>query len=253
MKKKLVAVLACRNNGSRLYAKPLQKLDKNITILDYILFTLSKIKSISEIVLVISNKQENLIYKKIAIKNKIKYLFGSDQDVLGRLIMGQKRTKATDIFRVTTESPFISHEVIKKIWKEHKNKNYDLSIFSNNVDGMGFEIFRSDAIKKSHKFGTKRHKSELCDLYIKENSKNFSIKYFFKNNNLNNYRLTVDNPEDLILCKDILKKFFKKKKLIPSFKIINYLIKNKKYVNPTIKYIKNSKSLNNLWKNVKSV
>ena len=44
-----------------------------------------------------------------------------------------------------------------------------------------------------------------------------------------------------------------KKKLIPSFKIINYLIKNKKYVTPTIKYIKNSKSLNNLWKNVKSV
>ena len=83
MKKKLVAVLACRNNGSRLYAKPLQKLDKNITILDYILFTLSKIKSISEIVLVISNKQENLIYKKIAIKNKIKYLFGSDPGRFG--------------------------------------------------------------------------------------------------------------------------------------------------------------------------
>ena len=39
MKKKLVAVLACRNNGSRLYAKPLQKLDKNITVLDNILFT----------------------------------------------------------------------------------------------------------------------------------------------------------------------------------------------------------------------
>ena len=88
---------------------------------------------------------------------------------------------------------------------------------------------------------------------LKKNSKNFSIKYFFKNNNLDNYRLTVDNPEDLILCKDIFQKFFKKKKLIPSFKIINYLIKNKKYVTPTIKYIKNSKSLNNLWKNVKSV
>ena len=105
------------------------------------------------------------------LKIKLNICLDLIQDVLGRLIMGQKRTKATDIFRVTTESPFISHEVIKKIWKEHKNENYDLSIFSNNVDGMGFEIFRSDAIKKSHKFGTKRHKSELCDLYIKEKFK----------------------------------------------------------------------------------
>ena len=53
------------------------------------------------------------------LKNKIKYLFESDQDFGG--LIGQKRTKATDILQVT-ESPFISHGV-KKIWKEHKNEN----------------------------------------------------------------------------------------------------------------------------------
>ena len=30
MSRKLVAILACRNGGSRLYAKPLQNLDKKI-------------------------------------------------------------------------------------------------------------------------------------------------------------------------------------------------------------------------------
>ena len=36
MKKKLVAVLACRNTGSRLYGKPLQNLDvkRKYTIID---------------------------------------------------------------------------------------------------------------------------------------------------------------------------------------------------------------------------
>ena len=35
MKKKLVAILACRNNSSRLYAKPLQFLDidKKVTVI----------------------------------------------------------------------------------------------------------------------------------------------------------------------------------------------------------------------------
>ena len=71
MKKKLVAVLACRNNGSRLYAKPLQNLSKDITVLDNILDTLKKNKSISDIILVISNKQDNVIYKNIANNNAV--------------------------------------------------------------------------------------------------------------------------------------------------------------------------------------
>ena len=39
MKRKLVAVLACRNGGSRLYAKPLQNLDEvnKVTIIQYII------------------------------------------------------------------------------------------------------------------------------------------------------------------------------------------------------------------------
>ena len=46
-KRKLVAVLACRNTGSRLYGKPLQNLDvnKNYTILDNIIKCLKKKKN----------------------------------------------------------------------------------------------------------------------------------------------------------------------------------------------------------------
>tara|TARA_B100001057_G_scaffold409553_1_gene424267 strand:+ start:184 stop:945 length:762 start_codon:yes stop_codon:yes gene_type:complete len=253
MKKKLIAILACRNNGSRLYAKPLQKLNNEINILDYILALISKTPVISETILAISDNVENLIYKDIAKKKGLKYYFGSDLDVLGRLVMGIKKTKATDVFRVTTESPFIHYEHIKKVWKMHIENNYDLSIFSNNVDGMGFEIFKSDALIKSHKYGKKKHKSELCDLYIRENLDDFRVKYFTTNIIKKNYRLTVDNPEDLVLCKKVFNNLFKKKEIIPSRKIINFLKKNKKEVNLTRKYISKSKSINNLWKNVKTI
>lgn len=253
MKRKLVAILACRNNGSRLYGKPLQNLNNNITILDYLIFTLSKIHEISEIILVISTKTDNLIYKEIALNKNIKYLFGSDKDVLGRLIKGLKKTKATDVFRVTTESPFVCHENIKKIWNDHKKMHNDLSIFSNKVDGMGFEIFKSSALIKSHNKGSEKHRSELCDLYIRENLNKFSVKYYLNNKKENKYRLTVDNPEDLILCRNIFKKFYKKGELINSSKIFNYLRKNTKDVALTKKYISNSKSIDNLWKNVSEI
>ena len=255
MKKRLVAVLACRNNGNRLYGKPLQNLsDKNnINIITMIIDTLKKSKSISEIILAISNKVDNYIYKEIAKKNKIKFIFGSDEDVLKRLIIGSKKTKATDIFRVTTESPFISFEYIDIIWETHTREKNDLTIFSNNIDGMGFEIFTKESLEKSHKKGKKKHKSELCDLYIKENHQDFKVKYLKYGEQNKNYRLTVDNPEDLILCKKIFLKYQRYYPLIPMKKIINFLRNSKKDVMLTEKFITSSKSINNLWKNVKKI
>ena len=165
MKKKLVAVLACRNNGSRLYAKPLQNLSINppINILKMIIETLKKSKSVSEIILAISSKKENLIYREIAQKNNLKFVFGPDDDVLKRLVLGSKKTAASDVFRVTTESPFISYEYIDKVWNIHKVKDNELTIFSNNIDGLGFQIFKSVSLMKSHKMGRKKH-NQLCDL-----------------------------------------------------------------------------------------
>ena len=44
MKRRLVAVIACRNNSLRLYAKPLQFLDTDskITIIDCVIDSLKK-------------------------------------------------------------------------------------------------------------------------------------------------------------------------------------------------------------------
>ena len=54
--RKLVAALACRNQGSRLYGKPLQNLDveKGISILDNIIDCLQGAAAINEILLGIS-------------------------------------------------------------------------------------------------------------------------------------------------------------------------------------------------------
>ena len=89
--RKLVAVIACRNSGSRLYGKPIQNLDikNNITILDNLVSCIKKLKFIDEVCLAVSKEEENLIYKIFAKKNNIKCIFGDEIDVLGRLIKNQ--------------------------------------------------------------------------------------------------------------------------------------------------------------------
>ncbi len=231
MKRKLVAALACRNQGSRLYGKPLQNLDfkKKITILDNIISCLKSTSVIDEIVLGISKGKENLIFKDIAKKNKIKYIVGDKEDVLKRLIQCGVKSKATDVFRVTTESPFIYYNVISKLWNLHKNNNADATVVWDIIDGLNFEIFKLKTLKTSHLKGLKRHKSELCSLYLKENIKKFRVIKFkppreYKKKHL---RLTVDYPEDLVVCRYIYNKLQKYAPKIPINKIINLFNKKK--------------------------
>ena len=103
--KKLVCVLPCRNGGVRLFGKPMQIIDqkKNITILEHLINCLKRIGSVSEIALAISHGSENKIFEKIAKKKSIKFIYGKENDVLSRMILCGKKTKATDILRITSE------------------------------------------------------------------------------------------------------------------------------------------------------
>ena len=208
--RKLVLTLACRNSSSRLYAKPLQIIDfkKKMTILDFILKRFKKLKIVKDIVLCISKSSENKIYQKIAKENNIKFILGDDYNVLKRLIAGAKLTKATDILRITSESPLTYLENLNFSWKNHITNNFDASFMDNVIDGCGYEIINIKSLNKSNKFGSKLDRSELCSRYIRTHRKKFKIfqippPKFLKRNDL---RLTVDYPEDLILIRKIFKK-----------------------------------------------
>ena len=240
-KRKLAAVLACRNTGSRLYGKPLQNLDikNNYTILDNIIRCLKKNKQIKEIILAISKGNDNLNYLSYAKKYKLKYVIGDEKDVLKRLIIAAKKIKATDVFRVTTESPFIYFQKINLAWKKHLSANADTTMIKDVVDGVGFAIHTLDSLLISHKNGSSKHRSELCGLYIMENPKKFKIAKILPDKSLsrNDMRLTVDYPEDLVLCRKVFSKFKKDAPLIDVKKIVNFLDKNKAITTTVKKYL----------------
>ncbi len=239
--RKLVACLAVRNGGLRLYGKPLQCLDteNGLTVIQYIIQTLKKNKSIIDIVLAISEGIENKIYEQIAIDNKINFIIGDENDVLGRLIKACQHSDGTDIFRITTESPFTYFEIIDDAWEAHVKGDRDITVIDNLPDGCGFEITKLSAYQFSWINGSKKHRSELCSLYIRENKKLFNLYYFPIKKELMriDLRLTIDYPEDLILCRQIYKNFKNLNDEISLHKIIEFLDKNidlKKIVEPFV-------------------
>ena len=177
MQRRLVAAIACRNQGSRLYGKPLQNLDveHGISILDNIIACLRTIDSVDEIVLGISAGVENEVFKSIAEEKGIRYVVGDEIDVLSRLVKCGQLAGATDIFRVTSESPFLYFDPVEDLWRQHQEENADATFLDDVIDGCGFEIISLKALEESHDKGDKNHRSELCTLYIREHNQNFRI------------------------------------------------------------------------------
>lgn len=230
MTRRLVAAIACRSQGSRLYGKPVQNLDvtRGIRILDNIIDCLSTIPQIDEIVLGIAEGDENTVYRRFAESRGLRYVIGDETDVLGRLVSCGRLAGATDIFRVTSESPFPYFEAVATEWDRYIAEGADALFFDDIVDGCGFEIISLSALETSHRDGEDRHRSELCTLYMRENNDRFRILRISGPPELNrkDLRLTVDNPEDLVLARAVYQAFSDKAPRIPAGDIVRFLDAN---------------------------
>ena len=234
---KLVATLACRNQGSRLYGKPVQNLDiaTGTRIIDNIIRCLKSIKIVDEIVLAISIGTENEIFKQIASDHNLKFVVGDEEDVLSRLISAGDSASATDVFRVTSESPFLYFEEVERCWETYVSEQLDALFLEPIIDGCGFEIMSLAALKRSHLEGSPKHRSEMCSLYIRENTNLFNIARIQPSANLQRFdlRLTVDNPEDLVVCRHIYNAFKSLAPRIPVEEIIDFLDRNPQLIDLT--------------------
>ena len=239
MSRKLVAAYACRAGGTRLYGKPLQNLEPGYTILDHIIEGAKATTQIDEIVLGISEGIENQIFIEIAKKHSINYITGSEKDVLWRLIECGRTSGATDIFRVTTECPFIAWELLADAWQAHVDHDNDITVTDYLPEGGNFEIYSQESLERSHKEGQDSERSEYCSAYPRRKPGLFRIELIeppedWKRTDL---RLTVDYPEDLIICRNTYMALKDATPHIPFGQIISYVDEHpelKKLVEPYV-------------------
>lgn len=217
--------MACRNNGSRLYGKPLQKILENVTILDQIITAIKKFHVVNEIVLGISEGVDNMVFVDVARAHGVSYIFGDPRDVLMRLIQCGLAGKATDVFRVTTECPWFAYDLIEPLWKRHVERGNEITVCDRLPEGLHFEIYTLDALEKSHEKGSSKDRSEFCSNYPRTHPKEFKIDVVLPPEKLQrmDLRVTVDYPEDLILCREIAKAHLTDMPLVAVGQIIRFL------------------------------
>ena len=220
----LAAILAVRNEGSRLFGKPLQNIDvgNKLTILELQISLLRTISAIDKIVLAISADRASSVFCDFARRFHLDFVVGDPEDVKGRVLLGASKSGCTDIFRVTTECPFLCFEKVSEAWESHVLQGSDATFLDEVVDGCGFEIISYGALERSYSLCADNFKTEMVSLFIRENPQTFRVERISFPEELRrpDCRLTVDYPEDLVLVREVYREF---KDLAPAIPVVDIL------------------------------
>ncbi len=196
-KSKTLLLIAVRLKSKRLKNKALLPLQDNPLILT-LHNRLKKVNNVSKIIWCTStNKQDDPIYK-LAKKNNIDCIRGSELNVISRFLKAINLYKARDIVRVTGDNPLTDPIIMQRMISIHKKNNYDYTYNDQLPNGTRSEIISKKALMFCLKNVNNPNNSEYMtwmlnrpDIYKVFNYKTQNKKIIFPNINF-----TVDNKKE---------------------------------------------------------
>jgi len=205
MQDKIAVIIQARMNSTRLPNKVMAKLNEK-SLFEFLVSRIKKSKLVNEIILATTtNSIDDALYEKGRELNLL-IVRGSEDDVLGRFFEVSKVTNANIFIRITADCPFVDKLLIKDVIIEFLKQKVDY--LSNCYppqlpDGLDLEIFTRESLISAYKSCDDPKKREHVTPWIRE-SNNFKIGYINYPEDYSNLRLTVDEPEDLVLVRKIL-------------------------------------------------
>ena len=202
-------IIQARMGSTRLPGKVLMKLDKNHTVLDYLINQLKHSKLLGKIIIATTNLDEDNVIVNFAKKNEIEYFRGEPLDVLDRYYQCAKNFSSNNILRITSDSPFADPTIIDDLIRNYQKISCDYAsthLIRTYPFGLDGEIFSFYALEKTWKEAKLPSEREHVTSYMKKNSN------IFKQFNLRNkvevplVRLTIDREVDLELLRIVVSK-----------------------------------------------
>jgi spore coat polysaccharide biosynthesis protein SpsF (cytidylyltransferase family) len=243
---RVVAIIQARMSSSRLPGKVLMPLvDK--PVLAHIVDRLSYCKLVEEIVVATSNEISDMPVVKFCQDNNINYYLGSLNDLLDRYYQSAKFYKANPIVRITADCPVIDPIVVDAVISGYLSGNYDsFSLGGEFPDGLDCSVFSFKAIERAWKEAELKSEREHVGPFIENNPKIFNsgILEIFKG--LNNFRWTLDEPEDYILLDKIYKKLYRSDSPFLTHEILQLIRYNPELSKINAKIVRNEGYLKSL-------
>jgi len=206
---KILSVIQVRYASTRLFGKVMLKVCSK-PLLWYVIKRLQLIRTPNKLIIATTTSKSNQTIIEFAKNLDIDYFAGSEDDVLDRFYQASKLFKSDIIVRITSDCPLLDPTVIDQGLEIFLNGNYD---YVSNVhpptypDGFDVEIFTFNALETAWKEAKLLSEREHVTPYIWKNIHRFTLKNYENHEDLSNFRLTVDTPEDFILISKLIEEF----------------------------------------------
>lgn len=167
------------------------------------------------IIIATGNPAENSRLESVALKNKVYFFSGSEDDVLERFIDCAGYYGLTKVLRVCADNPFLDIDLTRELIETYLPQDYDYVSYSINqkpaiLSHYGFfaELVRADALLNAHGATKQKTDREHVTPYLYNNPNKFSVKLVeapIEIKTEKNIRLTVDTQADFMIAGVILK------------------------------------------------
>lgn len=211
------AVIQARMSSTRLPGKVVMEV-LGKPLLQLLTERLKHSKYLDDIIIATTTNPADDPVRDLAEKLELKYIRGSEDDVLGRYYQAAKEFGLGHIVRITADCPLIDPEVVDRILRIYIDSNFKYDYVSNTLkptfpDGLDVEVFSFSVLEKINRLSEKRYQREHVCTYIIENPDQFNIHNVTGDRDYSYLRWTVDNPEDFALVKTIYERLYPSKPL----------------------------------------
>lgn len=223
---RVVAIVSARMASARYPGKALVPLAGR-PLLEVLLERVASAPALDGMALATSRSPDNAPLLGLARRMGIPAFEGDEEDVLRRTIDCARHVGADEVVRVTGDNPLTDLETLERLVALHLASGADYTYVPGEALLMGIlpEVISSPALERSWERGEARHRSELVTLYIKEHPQEFKIQTAELPEGLNRpeYRLTVDEAEDVALLQAIFERLASPGKIVTTREAIALL------------------------------
>ena len=211
---KVLAITQARYGSTRLPAKILKEVNGK-TLLEIHLRRILQAKTIDKLKIATTDEEGSKFIVAVADKVGCEYHKGSVDDVLSRFYDTAAPEKPDYVIRFTSDCPLIDPTVIDDVVNfaiSHPEYDYVHTDPKQFPDGLDTEVMKFSALEKTFKEADLKSEREHVTSHIWENgtTKGGTLfkTYDFPNKegeyNANDYRMTIDEPEDFEVLKTLI-------------------------------------------------
>lgn len=206
-------IIQARMSSTRLPGKVLLKLDRQNTVLDYVIQQIGYCKNIKKIIIATTSLKEDDPIEEFAKTKGILYFRGDVLDVLDRYYKCAKLFSLSIIVRITADNPLIDPILVDKAIKKFKSNSCDYAsnaIIRSFPYGTETEVFSFTSLGKVWNNAKKYSEREHVTPYFYNHPEKFKVLHIKNRKNLSFLRWTIDQYDDFVLVKKIVSKIKKR-------------------------------------------